>query len=159
MRKALAVVVLLLCGESLAAQEPKKIQHAIFKAAEISWQEAPAMLPKGARIAVLEGDPTQEGIFTLRVWAPDGYRISPHWHPAYEHVTVISGTFMVGMGEKSDDSKLRSVPAGGFSFMGPNMPHFAMTKGETVVQVHAMGPWSLYYVNPGDDPRKAAPGK
>jgi quercetin dioxygenase-like cupin family protein len=146
-------VTVLLCAASLTAQDVKK--HAIFKPGEIQWQEASAMLPKGAKIAVLEGDPTQEGVFTLRLWAPDGYRIPPHWHPAYEHVTVISGTFLIGMGEKWDDSKLQTVPAGGFSWMAPNMPHFATIKGETVVQVHAMGPWGLYYVNPADDPRKA----
>jgi quercetin dioxygenase-like cupin family protein len=149
-----ASVAVIFCAASLTAQDVKK--HAIFKPGEIQWQEASAMLPKGAKIAVLEGDPTQEGIFTVRLWAADGYRIPPHWHPAYEHVTVISGAFVVGMGDKWDDSKLQTVPAGGFSWMAPNMPHFAMVKGETVVQVHAMGPWALNYVNPADDPRKAA---
>lgn len=158
MKKALVSMTagVLVCAAAALAQDTKKVNHAIFRPAEIQWQEAPAMLPKGAKIAVMEGDPAQEGIFTLRVWAPDGYRIPPHWHPAFEHVTVISGTFLVGMGEKADDSKLQTVPTGGFSYMGPNMPHFALIKGETVVQVHAMGPWGLYYVNPADDPRKAA---
>jgi quercetin dioxygenase-like cupin family protein len=141
---------------SAVAQDAKKAGHAVFRPAELQWQEASAMLPKGAKIAVLEGDPTQEGIFTIRLSAPDGYRIPPHWHPAFEHVTVISGTFLIGMGEKWDDSKLAAVPAGGFTYMAPNMRHFAAVKGETVVQVHALGPWALYYVNPADDPRNAA---
>jgi hypothetical protein len=138
-----------------SAQDAKKAAHAVFRPGEMQWQETYGMLPKGAKMAVLEGDPTQEGIFTVRLSAPDGYRIAPHWHPAFEHVTVISGTFLIGMGEKWDDSKLEAVPAGGFTYMGPNMRHFAGVKGETVIQVHAMGPWALYYVNPADDPRNA----
>ena len=158
MKKALVSMTagVLACAATALAQETKKVTHGIFRPAEIQWQEAPAMLPRGSKIAVLEGDPAQEGIFTIRLSAPDGYRIAPHWHPAFEHVTVISGAFLVGMGDKWDDSKLQTVPTGGFSYMGPNMPHFATVKGETVLQVHAMGPWGLYYVNPADDPRKAA---
>jgi quercetin dioxygenase-like cupin family protein len=152
-----AAVIAFAAGSLLFAQEPAK--HRIYKPGELQWQDAPASLPKGARMAVLKGDPTQEGIFAIRIMAPDGYRIAPHWHPAYEHVTVISGTFLVGMGDKFDESKLQAVPAGGFSYMAPAMNHFAGVRGETVVQIHGMGPWGLYYVNPADDPRKAAAAK
>jgi quercetin dioxygenase-like cupin family protein len=160
MKRTLAWIAagLLVCASAIA-QDAKKAEHAVFRPAELQWQEAPAMLPKGAKMAVLEGDPTQEGLFTVRMSAPDGYRIPPHWHPAFEHVTVISGTFLIGMGEKWDDSRLEAVPAGGFTYMAPNMRHFAGVKGETVVQVHALGPWALYYVNPADDPRNAAKPK
>lgn len=156
---ACAVTVGLLCAANLTAQEMKKADHGIFKPADIQWQDGPPSLPKGVKLAVLEGNPAEEGLFTIRLSAPDGYRIPPHWHAAFEHVTVISGSFLLGMGEKFDETKLQVVPTGGFSFMAPGMRHFAVTRGETVVQVHAMGPWQLYYVNPADDPRKAAPPK
>jgi quercetin dioxygenase-like cupin family protein len=143
---------------ALAAPEEKAAtakapEHGIFAPSDIKWVDAPPALPAGAKAAVLEGDPGQEGLFTLRIWAPDGYKIAPHWHPAFEHVTVISGALRVGMGDKFDESKLQSLPAGGFSWMAPGMRHFAMVRGETILQVHAMGPWQLYYVNPADDPR------
>jgi quercetin dioxygenase-like cupin family protein len=101
----------------------------------------------------LEGNPAQEGPFTMRLQVPDGYSIPPHWHPAVEHVTVISGTFNLGTGEKFDKSQTRALPAGSFAFMQPGMRHFAWAKGETVIQVHGMGPWKLNYVNAADDPR------
>jgi quercetin dioxygenase-like cupin family protein len=139
------------------AEKPavKAPDHGIFAPADLQWVDAPPSLPSGARMAVLRGDPTQEGVFTIRFKAPDGYRIAPHWHPAFEHVTVISGTFLIGMGEKFEEGKLQAIPAGGFGYMAPGMRHFAGTRGETVVQVHAMGPWQLYYVNSADDPRQA----
>ena len=74
-----------------------------FPPADVKWQDGPASLPKGAKIAVLEGDPTKEGPFVFRVKVPDGYRIPPHTHPKTERVTVISGTFNIGMGDKCDE--------------------------------------------------------
>jgi quercetin dioxygenase-like cupin family protein len=115
--------------------------------------EGPASLPKGARVAMLEGNPTQEGPFTMRLQLPAGFKIPPHWHPAVEHVTVISGTFNLGMGEKFDTSSGRALTAGAFAFMQPGMRHFAWTNEETVIQVHGIGPWKITYLNSGDDPR------
>jgi Domain of unknown function (DUF4437) len=80
--------------------DPQKSEMSLYPAAEIHWKDGPASLPAGAKVAVLEGDPTKEGFFTMRLLLPDGYKIQPHWHPKVEHVTVISGTFNVGMGEK-----------------------------------------------------------
>lgn len=136
----------------LLAHEEKKT-HLMFSGTDIKWVDGPASLPKGAKMAVLEGDPTDEGIFTLRLKLPAGYRIPPHWHPAYEHVTVIEGSFWMGRGEKVDDSALHEVPAGGFAVMAPGTRHFVMTKDGTTVQLHGMGPWQVIYVNPNDDPR------
>ena len=127
--------------------------HGFFEPSDIKWIDGPASLPKGAKVAMLEGNPTQEGPFTMRLQLPDGFKIQPHWHPAVEHVTVISGTFNLGMGEKFETSGGRALPAGSFAFMPPGMKHFAWAKGETVVQVHGMGPWKINYVNPSDDPR------
>jgi quercetin dioxygenase-like cupin family protein len=132
--------------------------HAIVALAGTEqWGPAPAILPPGARLAVLEGDPAQPGPFTMRLLIPAGYRIPPHFHPVVEHVTVIRGTFQVGMGEQFDPAKLTDLPAGTFAALSPGTRHFAQAKVETVIQLHGVGPWGLTYVNPADDPRKAQP--
>ncbi|MCI0604018.1 cupin domain-containing protein [bacterium] len=128
--------------------------HGIFAPDAIQWQNGPGSLSQGAKFAVMEGDPTKEGLFTMRLSIPDGYKIPPHSHPAVEHVTVISGTFHIGMGDKFDESKLNPMTAGTFGFLAPKMNHFAMAKGDTVIQLHGVGPWQINYVNPADDPRK-----
>jgi anti-sigma factor ChrR (cupin superfamily) len=106
-------------------------------------------------IAVVSGDPGQAAPFVLRLKAPAGYKIPPHWHPTDEHVTVLSGSFAVGMGEKFDPTAMKTLPAGGFARMPAEMRHFAMAKTATTVQVHGTGPFALNYVNPADDPRQA----
>ena len=125
----------------------------IFPASEVKWTTGPASLPTGAKLAVLEGDPTKEGFFTMRLWLPDGFRIPPHFHPKVEHVTVISGTFNLGMGDKFDQKTTRAMPVGTFGFWKEGMQHFAWAKGDTVIQLHGIGPWTITYVNPSDDPR------
>lgn len=120
---------------------------------QLNWAAAPALLPAGAQLAVVEGDPTKPGEFTMRLKMPDGYKIPPHFHPRTEHVTMISGSFLVGMGDSFDESKMSALPVGTFAWIKPGHHHFAMAKGETVIQLHGNGPWSLTYVNPKDDPR------
>jgi quercetin dioxygenase-like cupin family protein len=127
--------------------------HGFFQTADMKWVDGPASLPKGTKAALLEGNPTQEGPFTMRLQLPDGFKLPPHWHPSVEHVTVISGTFNLGMGEKFDTSSGRTLTAGSFAFMPPGMKHFAWTSGETVIQVHGIGPWKINYVNSADDRR------
>ncbi len=128
----------------------------IYPAAEVKWREGLPSLQKGAKFAVLEGDPTKEGLFTMRLWLPDGFSISPHFHSAVEHVTVLSGTFNLGMGESFNKSATREMPAGTFGFWPAGMKHFAWARGDTVLQLHGTGPWTITYVNPADDPRNAA---
>jgi quercetin dioxygenase-like cupin family protein len=106
---------------------------------------------------VLEGNPSEAGPFTMRVLLPTGYRIPPHYHPATEHVTVLHGTFKVGMGEKFDGSAMTALPTGTFASLEPGTRHFAEAQGETIVQLHGVGPWGISYVNPADDPRQATP--
>ena len=118
-----------------------------------TWGPAPAVFPAGARMEVLQGDPGQNALFTVRLEFPAGYRIPAHFHPTDEHITVISGTFLVGMGDTLDAAKTKALAAGGFVTAGANMNHYAIARGRTVVQVHAMGPFVLTYVNPKDDPR------
>ncbi len=124
--------------------------------AEIVWKDGPPSLPMGAKIAVLEGDPTKPGPFVFRVKVPDGYRIPLHTHPKTERVTVISGTFNIGMGEKVDDSKAKAMTAGTYGFWTAGMKHFVFVKGETIAQFHGEGPWVINYVDPKDDPRNQA---
>jgi quercetin dioxygenase-like cupin family protein len=122
----------------------------------IKWGPAPAMLPAGATAAVIEGNPSKPQPFTMRLRMPDGYKIPPHFHPAMEHVTVISGTLKVGMGDRFDEGQMNALPTGSFAAIPPRMRHYAMANGETVLQLHGVGPWSLAYVNKADDPRTKA---
>jgi hypothetical protein len=119
----------------------------------IKWHEGPPSLPKSALIAVLEGNPNKEGPFVFRLKVPDGYRVAPHTHPKTERVTVISGTFNIGMGEKFDQNATKPMPAGSYGYWEAGMAHFVWAKGETVLQFHGIGPWSIQYINPADDPR------
>jgi ketosteroid isomerase-like protein len=126
----------------------------VTPASAIKWMDAPPFLPKGAKLAVLVGDPSQPAPFTIRLQMPDGYKIAPHTHPTDEHVTVMSGTFRAAMGTKWDDKALGDFAPGSYANMAATMPHFAQAKGVTVVQVHGVGPFVVNYVNPADDPSK-----
>src|SRR3954454_8884602 len=106
-------------------------------------------------MAVVAGYPGKPGPFTVRLKVPDGYRVMPHWHPTAENVTVLSGEFRVGMGNKFDESSMQALPAHSLAVVPPHHNHYAMAKGETEVQVSAMGPFKLTYVTPADDPSKA----
>ena len=147
----------LLCGVvmvfTLAAQTGSA-KHA-FTPDAVEWGPAPAFVPAGAQLAVLEGNPgATSGDYTVRVKMPDGYRIPPHWHPNRENVTVISGTFKVGMGDHFDETKMGDFPAGSFAFLDPDMHHYAMASREVVVQVHGASPLQFNYVHPEDDPSR-----
>ena len=131
-------------GEGITLNYPDKLQ----------WKDGPPSLPKGAQIAVLEGDPSKEGPFVFRVKVPDGYRIPPHTHPKMERVTVIAGTFNIGMGAKFDKDATDAMPAGTYGFWEPDMKHYVWVKGETIAQFHGIGPWVINYVDVKDDPRK-----
>lgn len=130
--------------------------HTMVTPDNLKWGPAPPGLPAGAQLAVLSGDPSKAGPFTIRLKAPDGYKIMPHWHPTDEHLTVIEGTFVMGTGEKFDPAAAHEMTAGSFARMPKGTRHYAWTKGETVVQVHGPGPFEIIYVNPNDDPRKQA---
>lgn len=130
-------------------------QHVMFAQGDLKWNDGPASLPAGAKIAVLEGDPKKAGLFTIRLQFPAGFKVQPHTHPVAEHVTVLSGTLNMGAGTKFDETAAHEMTAGGFSLMPAEMAHFAWTKEGCVLQVHAMGPFEVNYINPADDPRQA----
>lgn len=125
-----------------------------LQAAEIKWGPVPPVLPAGAELAVLAGDPASTGEVVLRLKMPPGYRIPPHWHPTDEHVTVISGALAFGMGDKLDKKHSKMLTAGGYALAPAHMNHFVWTKKGAVVQVNLMGPFQITYVNPADDPSK-----
>jgi quercetin dioxygenase-like cupin family protein len=140
---------------ALDQQPAAKTEHTVFAAADLKWSDGPPSLPAGAKVAVLNGDPKQPGAFTIRLQFPTGFKVPPHTHPTAEHVTVISGTLGLGHGAKFDEAAVHEMTAGGFAVMPAGMEHFAWCKSECVVQVHAMGPFEIKYVNPADDPRQA----
>ncbi|MGD0823763.1 MAG: cupin domain-containing protein [Terriglobales bacterium] len=126
-----------------------------FTPGQIKYGPPPPFVAPGAQLAVIEGDPmASSGDFTIRLKMPNGYKIAPHWHPKRENVTVISGNFKVGMGDKFDQAKMMTFPAGSFAYLDPDMHHYAMASGAVVVQVHGMSPLQFNYVNPADDPSK-----
>jgi len=98
-------------------------------------------------------------LFAFRLKMPDNFRVPPHFHPADEHLVVLSGVFNMGMGDKFDTSAGHAMPAGSFMVMPKEKHHFAWTTGETIIQVYAIGPWGLTYVNPEDDPRHRLPSE
>jgi quercetin dioxygenase-like cupin family protein len=127
--------------------------HATVQSDGLKWS-APAVYNPGAQIAVLKGDPSKEGLYVVRLKLPAGFKIAPHTHPNDENVTVLSGSFNIGTGEKADETKGTSVKAGGYSYVPKQMPHYAWFTEETVLQLHGLGPQGVTYVNPADDPRK-----
>lgn len=158
LRATLIILAAIPLAASLHSDESPAMKHKdaefeIFPLNKIVWRDGPPSLPKGAQIAVLEGDPNKEGPFVFRVKVPHGYRIPPHTHPKMERITVISGTFNIGMGAKFDEKGLQAMPAGTYGHWEAGMKHFVWIKGETVIQFHGMGPWSIQYLNPEDDPR------
>ena len=120
------------------------------------WGLAPGVFPKGARMAVVSGDPGKAGPFTIELAMPAGYRIPPHFHPTAEMVTVKKGTLLVGMGNTFDASKAKPMQVGDSGSIPANAHHFAAVKVATFITVSAMGPFAMTYVNRADDPQKAA---
>jgi hypothetical protein len=152
--------LLIVVGTNSPAQGQKekaatRLTHMVVLPDDIKWVDGPPGLPAGVKVAVLDGDPSKSGAnFTLRAKMPDGYTVPPHWHSVDEVITVIEGSMGIGIGEKLDKSKVRYMPAGTFMKMNKGEKHFAIAKGETIIQVNSPGPFDINYVNPNDDPRK-----
>lgn len=127
--------------------------HRMITPSELKWSDVPS-LPPGAKIAVIEGPMNEPVPFTVRLRFPANYKLPAHWHPAIERVTVLSGTFNMGVGDELDPQKTTPLAPGSIAIMQPKTTHFAWTNEETVVQLNGVGPWGITYVNPKDDPRK-----
>lgn len=140
-------------ADRIAAAAPKAVA---LLPADLKWKPGPAALPKGAESVMLEGDMSRAQYFAVRLKLPAGYNIPAHRHPAFERVTVLEGTFMLGHGDKFDEAALRSYPPGSYISLPPKMTHFAYSKEGAVIQLASNGPWGITYVDPKDDPRKQA---
>ena len=154
---ALALLAgLLAIGKSsifVLAAAPPSAEKNVFTPDTVPYGPPPPFVAPGAQLAVLEGNPmASSGDYTVRLKMPAGYRIAPHWHPKRENVTVISGTFKVGMGDRFDESSMLTFPAGSFAYLDPDMHHYAMAADEVIVQIHGVAPVQFNYVNPDDDP-------
>lgn len=137
-----------------SAGAPMPAKHVMITPDKVKWGPGPPSLPPGAEIAALRGDPMKAGVpFTIRAKFPDGYRIAPHWHPTDENVVVIQGTMLMAVGDKFDEAVTSEMPAGSFVLMPKHVRHFAMARGETIIQISGVGPFAVNYVNAADDPR------
>jgi quercetin dioxygenase-like cupin family protein len=151
-------VLTLALAVSFAGARAQSQHHVIQSAAEAAWGAAPPIIPAGAQIAVLAGNPTSEGDYAIRLKFPANYAIPAHSHPTDENVVVVSGALTFGMGEKlsRDSAANKTLTPGGFALMPANMNHFAFTtKQETTIVLFGRGPVQFKYVNPADDPSGA----
>jgi quercetin dioxygenase-like cupin family protein len=137
------------------AEDPSRADHIMVLPTDLKWDDDKA-LPPGAKLAVIEGPLNEAVPFTFRVKFPADYKLPAHWHPAIEHVTVLSGTYNFGTGDKFDKEKTKALTPGSFEIMPAKTNHFVWTSQETVVQIHGVGPWAINYVDPADDPRRSS---
>ncbi len=157
-RVAVTLAIVLVAAGAAIAQQPtgtsgNAAAPTIFIPSEANWGPAPDVLPSGAQFAVVDGDPMGTGPYTVRLKLPDGYKLAPHWHPKDESVTVLEGTFLVGMGDQFSESSLKALSTDSYGKMPANMHHYAATRGATTIQISGMGPFQMTYVNASDDPR------
>jgi hypothetical protein len=147
------------CAGLVGAQTPSKRAaqtvagaHVILTPSDMKWGPAPPVLPAGAQVAILDGDPFKPGFFSLRLKFPDGYKIPAYTRPTDENIVVVQGLFKADMGDACTESALHDFTVGSFLKMPRQMRHFASAKGETIVQICGTGPFVMNYVNPNDDP-------
>lgn len=129
----------------LAQDPPPKGTIQVFPA-DVQWVDGPPTLLAGTKVAVLEGDPKKEGMFTMRLKVPAGSVVRPHTHPREERVTVLSGAAFVGFGEEMDRTQAKKFPAGSFYVNPARTPHYVFFEEETVVQITGIGPWEVNYL-------------
>jgi len=152
MRRVRVSLLAVLCL-GLAFTSFAQSKHVIQNAKDAKWGPAPPMLPPGAQVDVLSGNPGGSGLVSLRIKFPAGYKIPAHSHPTDENVVIESGEVTFGMGDKLDEKSGTTLTPGGFAKMPANMNHYAFTKGGAEVLLYAEGPIEFKYVNPADDPR------
>lgn len=160
--RMIALAALAFVPAGLAAQTPATpaptSQVIVAHAPDFKWAPGPPSLPPGAEFVLLEGNPAEAVPLTLRLRFPPNYRVPPHWHSVIEHVTILSGTLNVGMGEQATYTGGTALNAGSFAAMPAKMVHSAWAGPEGVTfQLHSVGPWSITYVNAAEDPRTPKP--
>ena len=136
-------------------------EHVIQTVKEVKWGPAPPLIPPGAQIAVVSGDPGKAAPYTVRLKFPANYAIQAHSHPTDENVVIVSGALTFGMGDKlvKGGAGNKTLSPGGCALMPANMNHFAYTAKETTIVLYGIGPVEFKYVNPADDPRNAGGSK
>jgi quercetin dioxygenase-like cupin family protein len=148
-RACVMIAAAAVCTASTYSQEKKMSgeAHKIVHSGDLKWTP----IIKGCEIATVAGDPSAEGTqFVIRFRCADGAKVPAHWHPTDEYLTVLKGAFLVGTGDTLEESKLQTMNVGNFILMPKEMRHFAVNKGETIVQVHGMGPFKVNWVNPSE---------
>jgi quercetin dioxygenase-like cupin family protein len=155
MKNRLYVMFVIVFGVfgTLSSSRAEMDGHRMMTPGELKWADVPS-LPAGAKIMVIEGPLNEAVPFTFRLRFPPNYSIPAHWHPAVERVTVLSGTFHMGVGDKLDTGNSMALLPGGMMIMQPGTKHFAWNEDEVILQLHGTGPWGITYVDPADDPRK-----
>ncbi len=154
----LVCIVCILALPPLANAQHHTTGHLVIPTEEVKWAPGPASLPPGAEIAILEGNPAEEGPLTMRLKFPADYAVAPHTHPVTEQLTVLKGSIAIGIGKTMDKNAVKHLSAGGYSMMPKEMPHYAYTTEPTVIQLNSSGPWGITYVNKDDDPRNKTMG-
>lgn len=152
-RFVVVVVSGLTAGFVIGAVALAQSGHMVVPADKVQYAAAPPILPPGAQLAVLDGNPAEKGTIVMRLKLPANYKIPAHWHSTDERITVLSGTFNVGMGDKLAVPGSQALTPGGFLYLPAKMHHFAWTSSPTVVQINLEGPFDLNYVDPNDNPQ------
>jgi hypothetical protein len=150
---AKAVMAVILTGLTSAAIAGES--EGFVNPKDIKWGLAPPSIPKGAKIAVLQGDPSKSGPFVMRLMVPAGYTIPPHWHTQDESLTVISGSFYFGKGDKAETSNAPTITAGAFHYLSGKHHHYLVAKTPSVIQINGNGPFDVTYINVNEDPQKS----
>jgi len=152
-RSTIRLAVFIVAVTVAAGAAVAQTAHILVPADKVQWGPAPPILPAGAQIAVLEGNPAEKGPIVMRLKLPANYNIPAHWHSMAERLTVLSGSFHAGMGDKLDRKASQTLEPGGYVMLPAKMHHFAWTSAPTVVQINLEGPFDLFYVNPADNPQ------
>jgi len=150
-QKLVLALGLLLAGTAIAFAQDMRPP---INADDVKWGPVPPNIAGGAQLAVISGDPSKEGPFVMRLKMPAGYKVPAHYHPQYENVTVLTGEFHVGMGDKLDTDKGMLLRPGGYVEAPAKMHHYAWVTSDTIVQIAGPGPFGIIYVDPADDPSK-----
>ena len=150
-RNAVLIVAAMLIAHVSAVAADTAV---VRSAKDVKWGAPPPVFPPGAKFAVIAGAPAATGLVTVRFEMPAGYMIPPHFHPTDEHITVLKGSFSLGMGDVFDKTHAQTLLPGGYGVAMAGMHHYAYTTSGATIQVHLQGPFAIAYVNPADDPSK-----
>lgn len=145
--------ILLVLGLTLMSMTAFALDVAFLNPQDMKWGDAPPSIPKGAKLAVLYGDPAKAGPYSFRAKLPAGYVVPPHFHTNDENLTILSGALYLGMSDTLDKKAAHALKTGGFHHLPGKVHHFAFTKTATLIQINGEGPFDINYLNPADDPR------